>query len=218
MTLAELIDIFRTRAEDIVAPYLWSDTEITMYLNEANKEAAERALLIQDETTALVCTLTLAADTATYALHPSILRIERAKLTSNGELLKIVAREYLDATWDKWESATGTPQYIIENADGNVRIVPTPTAIDTITLIVKRLPITPMSLPADTPEISSRHHYRMVDWALHLAYMKPDADAGNKGAADRYDEEFSRSFGYRLDANVQRKQRDRRIPVVRASW
>ena len=218
MTLAELIDSFRIRADDMVAPYLWTDAEITAYLNEADKEAAERALLIQDETTSAVCTITLAIGTPTYSLHPSILRIERAKLASNGEFIKVVSREYLDTTLGNWESLSGVPKYIVDNGDGTIRLSPNPTAIDTISLIVKRLPITPMSQPADTPEIPARYHYRLVEWALHLAYIKPDADSGNKGAADRHDVEFTRSFGYRPDANVQRKKRDLRIHAVRSSW
>lgn len=220
MTLTELLSAFRTRADDLTAPYLWSDAEITLYLNQADNEAAERALLIQDATTASVCTLTLADGTATYALHAAVLRINRAVLTSTGDLLGVVSREQLDVAQPGWETNTGTPQYVVEVGDGNVIITPTPTAIDTITLTVKRLPLTAMALatPTDTPEIPARHHYRMLDWALHLAYLKQDADAGDSAMADKYDAEFERSFGKRMDANVQRKHRDKRPNTIKSGW
>lgn len=218
MTLADLIYSFRTRADDLNEPYLWSNAEITLYLNQSDNEAAERALLIQDATTTAVCTLTMAAGTASYALHAAVLRIDRAKLTSTGDLLDVVSREQLDRLQPGWETATGTPEYVIEVGDGNVIITPTPTAIDTITLTVKRLPLTVMAVDTDTPEIPARHHYRMLDWALRCAYMKQDADAGNAAMADKYDTEFERSFGKRLDANVQRKQRYRRPNTIKSGW
>jgi hypothetical protein len=218
MTLSELISAFRIRADDMISPYLWSDPEVTLYLNEADNEAAGRAELIQDDATAAVCTLTMVAATAKYALHASVLRIERAKLTSTGKFLKVVARETLDADWPLWEAATGTPQYLVDGQDGFVTVAPTPIAVDTIQLTVKRLPLTVMALPADTPEIPARYHYRMIDWALRCAYLKHDADAWDKEASDRNDAAFTISFGRWRDANVQRKQRDKRRPFVRMGW
>ena len=218
MNLSELVAAFRTRADDEVQPYLWEDTEVALYLNEAEREAAQRALLIQDETTAAVCTLTLAAGTASYALHASILKVERATLASTGDILTVSSREKLDQSWPGWETATGTPRYVVENGDGNATVVPTPAANDSLALIVKRMPLADMEADNDTPEIPLRHHYRMLDWELHLAFLKPDADAHNPKAADYHEARFERSFGYRHDANVQRKQRERQPHTTKSAW
>lgn len=218
MNLSELIEAVRIRTGDMSAPYLWSDDEITLNLNQADSEAAERALLIQDSTTAEVCTLTLDAGSASYPLHESILKIERAKLASTGDLLSVVSREALDKLWSGWETATGTPKYLFEDGEGNAVVVPEPTAADTIAITVKRLPLTVMASDADTPEIPVRHHSRMLYWALHLAYLKHDADAFDQQAADRYEAMFARSFGYRHDANVQRKHRDKRPNTIKSGW
>ncbi len=50
------------------------------------------------------------------------------------------------------------------------------------------------------------------------AYLKQDAETFDKMKAGEYGALFTASFGERPDANVQRKQRDRRPPVVACSW
>lgn len=211
MNLSEQIEAIRIRTDDRSAPYLWSDDEITLNLNQADSEAAERAMLIQDAVEIVV-----AAGFADYDLKA--LRIDRATLESTGDLVVVTSREELDALWSGWETATGTPQYLIDSDDGTVTIVPTPTVDDTLTLRIRRLPSTPMVNDYDTPEIPERYHYRMLDWALHLAYMKHDAETFDQQAADRYAAMFERSFGYRHDANVQRKHRDRKPNTIKSGW
>lgn len=224
MTLTELISAFRIRAGDNVAPYQFSDEEITLYLNQADAEAAERALLIHDESTAAdadslpLCELALVADTAIYAVSPLVLKIERGTLSDGVTKLTVKSREQLDKEWPDWETATGTPKHIVENGDSNVTIVPIPTEADTLTMPVKRLPMTEMADDADTPEIPARWHFKMLDWGLHLAYSVPDADTFDKEKSDKHEAAFIRSFGVRKDANVQRKQRDKKPHVVKSSW
>jgi hypothetical protein len=49
----------------------------------------------------------------------------------------------------------------------------------------------------------------------HCALLKTDAETLNVQKALKHEKVFERSFGARLDANVQRKHRDRRPPIVR---
>lgn len=217
MNLLELKDAFRIRADDNTGPKLWSDEEIILYLNEAEQESAERALLIQDETTPAVCQIPLLTTTGVYPLHESVLAIMRAKPELSDKLV-ITSRETMDRGWPGWETATGTPQYLFENGDGNITIVPIPVVADTLKLAVKRLPLTKMAADIDTPEIPARYHYRMLDWALRCAYLKQDAEVFDKQAAASYEVAFERSFGYRHDSNVQRKQRDKSPRVTQSNW
>jgi hypothetical protein len=51
MNLLDLRGAARIRLEDTVGPpYLWDDNEIDSYINQAEREACERALLIEDDT------------------------------------------------------------------------------------------------------------------------------------------------------------------------
>ncbi|WP_132750411.1 hypothetical protein [Simplicispira metamorpha] len=62
------------------------------------------------------------------------------------------------------------------------------------------------------------HHGGVRYWVYRCAYLKQDAETFDKMKAGEYGALFTASFGERPDANVQRKQRDRRPPVVACSW
>lgn len=217
MTLNDLMTAFRARADDTAEPYLWSDNEVKLFLNDAESEAADRARLIQDSTTAAVCQITIAAGTARYPLHTAVLDVRRAKVSSGARPLTQTSIEELDMEWPDWESATGEPTCFYES-EGDITLVPKPTQAGTLAMTVHRLPLEGMVLGSDAPEIASRHHFRLVDWALRCAFMKRDADTYDETKAGSYEAMFVASFGYRADANVQRKQRDKRPPIVKANW
>lgn len=205
MTLLELRSLFRLRADDTRAPYLWSDAEVDDYLNEAETEAAERASLIYDDTTAEVTQIAVVVGTKRYALHPSITRIDHAKL-GDDEIYVVDRSEYAPRGFFLLPNAT----HLELNFD--------PQADEMLTLGVYRRPLTRIEADTDIPEIGEAHHSRMIHWALHLAYLKPDADAFDQTKADRHEAEFIASFGQRIDANVKRKQQERRRHVVRCKW
>lgn len=206
---------FRNRAGDADrAPPLWLDEEIIGYLNEAQNEACERASLILDISTAAVCQIAVVAGTATYNVDPRVLEIKRAKLDSATRPLVETSIEQLDEEMPGWETKTGTPTHFFQTSDTSLTLVPTPIANDTLRQRVIRLPLQPMTGPEDEPEIAERHHYRMLDWAHRCGYLKEDAETINKARASEHEAAFTANFGERPSANVQRKRRDRRPPVV----
>ena len=223
MNVADFIAEFRATVCDVELPHFWSSELIVRYLNEAVQEACERAKLIEDRTTPVVCSIALQAGESTYALHPSILEIKRA--TIGGRRLDETSVEAMDADCPGWESLQGTPRaYIFEQASGGsparIRLVRTPADAETLSLTVYRGALKPLSADLDTgkPEIPERFHERLMDWVLHRAYLKQDADTFDPNKAAVSLGLFVQSFGARPDANVQRKQRDRRPPVVRSNW
>lgn len=211
MELKALISAVRTRLDDLTKPFLWSDDEITLYLNEAEREAAERALLIEDDRTPSVVEIALRANIGEYDLHESVLSILRAKIDGQAKPLTLTTRAKLDTQVKDWEDEAGTPECFIDD-EARIVIYPIPSAVGVLRLRVKRLPIDPLDRQEMTrgPEIHERHHYRMIDWALRCAYLKPDADTFDQKRADTYEAEFTRSFGVRLDADTQRKQREKK--------
>ena len=223
MNVADFIDEFRDAVDDHADPPFWSSENIVRYLNEAVQEACERAKLIEDRSTPAVCSITLQAGESTYPLHPSVFEIKR--LTFRGRPLDETSVEELDADVPGWEARSGQPRlYIFEQASGlrpaQVRLVPTPTATDTIALTVCRGALKPLSADNDAgrPEMPERFHRRLLDWVLHRAYLKQDADAFDPSKAAVSLGLFVQAFGERPDANVQRKRRDKRPPVVRMHW
>lgn len=223
MKVAEFIEAFRDTVADREVPPFWSDTQIVRYLNEAVQEACERAKLIEDRLTPAVCTVTLAPDVSTYQLHPSVFEIKRATL--RGRPLDETSIEELDDECPGWENWKGSPRlFIFEQASGvrpaSIRLVRIPTQADTLALTVYRGALKPLSADMDQgrPEIPERFHDRLMDWVLHRAYLKQDADTFDPNKAAESLGLFIQSFGERPDANVQRKQRDRRPPIVTVNW
>lgn len=223
MKVEDFITEFRDTVDDHAVPPFWSSENIVRYLNEAVQEACERAKLIEDRSTPAVCSLTLQAGKSTYPLHSSVFEIKR--LTFRGRPLDETSVEELDADAPGWEARSGQPRlYIFEQASGTqpakVRLVPTPAAADTVALTVYRGALKPLSADNDQsrPELHERFHLRLMDWMLHRAYLKQDADTFDRNKAAESLGLFVQAFGERPNANVQRKQRDKRPPLVRSSW
>ncbi|CAN7368406.1 hypothetical protein LJR074_002184 [Acidovorax sp. LjRoot74] len=223
MKVEDFITDFRDAVADHVVPPFWSDAEIVRYLNEAVQEACERAKLIEDRSTAAVCSVPIQAGESTYPLHPSVFEIKR--LTFRGRPLDETSVEELDEDSPGWENRSGQPRcFIFEQASGirpaQVRLVPTPTAAEAVALTVYRGAIKPLSADITTgkPEIPERFHVQLMDWMLHRAYLKQDADTFDAKKAAESRSLFVLAFGEHPDANVQRKRRDKRPPLVRCHW
>lgn len=223
MKVADFIDEFRSTVADNEVPYFWTSENIVRYLNEAVQEACERAKLIEDRSTPAVCGITLQPGVSTYNLHPSVLEIKR--LTLNGQKLDETSEEEMDEESPGWELLSGKPSlFIFEQASGiqppRLRFVRSPVSAGVVALTVSRGALKPLSADLDTakPEIHERFHERLMDWILHRAYLKQDADTFDPSKAAQSLALFVQAFGERPDANVQRKHRDRRPPVVQINW
>ncbi|WP_049809838.1 DUF6682 family protein [Variovorax paradoxus] len=199
---------------------LWSDEEIVDYLTEAVNEVAERALLIEDHTTPAVCNITLLAGVGEYELHPSVIRIKR--LAWNGRPLVVTSTEELDEEHLAWETLAGRPCRYVHSGSDTLRLYRIPRAEDiaiapTLALTVYRTPLAPYSVDdlAEVPELKTLYHDRLMQWMYRCAYLKKDAETFDPNAAAKHEAAFTASFGQRPDANVQRKRRDKRPPVVR---
>lgn len=216
MNLKALIAASRIRLDDATAPFLWSDDEIALYLSEAEREAATRALLIEDRETPAYCTVAVRAGVSRYKLHRNVLKIERAKLDAQKAPLSKVTRKRLDETLLDWDKDSGAPERFIDD-EQYIVLHPTPVATDTLRLTVRRLPkqdFTAKDKSAE-PEIHERHHFGLIDWVARCAYLKPDTDTYNPDRSKAHEAAFERAFGAREDADVQRKKRERRVPIVR---
>ena len=218
MNIKAFIARFRKDTDDTVIPFFWSDAEIVDYLNEAVDEACERAKLIEDRTTVIVCSITTALNTNSYVLHPSINEIKRA--TFKGRLLTETSEEALDDTDSGWETRKGAPGHYIYSPGVSLRLTPTPTEAGPIALTVYRNPLDPLTLnnDFDEPEIHQRHHLNLLDWLYRCAYLKHDSEVYNPVKSAEYEARFEALFGKRVSADVRRQQRDMRPPMVKFRW
>jgi hypothetical protein len=199
---------------------LWSDEEIVGYLTEAVNEVAERALLIEDHTTSAVCSINLQAGVGEYPLHSSVIKIKRASW--NGRPIHETSTEELDCEHLAWETLAGRPCHFIHTGSDTIRFYRIPRAEDiavspTVALTVYRTPLEAYSVDDlyAIPEVKVLYHDRLMEWMYRCAYLKKDSETFDANAAAKHENAFTASFGQRPDANVQRKRRDKRPPVVR---
>lgn len=220
MTVAQLIAEFRRVLADGELPYLWSDEEVCLYLTEAANEACTRSSLIEDRLTSSVCALSTVAATDTYKINQAIHNVKR--VTIDGVTLHETSVEELDQTRPGWEAQSGKPtMFMTEGGSINrLRLVPTPDKVYAVKLTVYRTPLVEMTaddLSAE-PEIPARLHLQLMPWVYRCALLKQDAEVFDKARAAEYDGIFTASFGPRINANIKRKQRDKRPPVVAMGW
>lgn len=212
---------FRSDLDDEVARPLWSDPEFLGYLNSTLDDACVRALLIEDEDTECCCRITLIENEPLYALHKSVIRVKEVRFANLP--LRETSKEEETQRDNKWRTRTGKPQRFILSEAGKIRLVPKPNATidgDQIELTVYRRQLIERTLAGSAsstgaPEIPADHHEHILDGMYARAYLKKDAETINKAKSEEHEALFTSHFGVRIDANVQRKQRDRRPPVTR---
>ena len=185
MNLSELRDLVRQRTRDNVKPYFVTDEEIDANLNEAEREACRRALLLEDLDS---FTIELNTTDTRYELDPRVIDVISITIGTD------VQSEFT-------ESWTLTETHLVLD-----RI---PSSVDTLTLHCYRLPLGDMVSDSDEPEIRAIYHAQMADWAIALSYLIPDAELFNPDAAARYEARFTQSFGERPSALTRRNQRSK---------
>ena len=72
MNLLELRNLVRLRIRDTVSPYLCSNAEIDANINEAQREACTRALLIEDDE---ITEVEITTDERRYAIDPRVIDV-----------------------------------------------------------------------------------------------------------------------------------------------
>lgn len=203
MTSDELYALFRSDVVDAVAPYLWSDTEVWGYMNDAYRMFARLTGGIPDTTSALT-RLALTPGVATNTVSPLILRFRSAYLLSDGTELKIIneadlprlaTRDYGQVNPARRNLLTGKVTHMATGMDrratsGTVRWVYIPDAEDTVQLSVQRLPLETVESGFEFPEIGEEHHEHLMLWMKARAYGKQDAECFDRGRRDEYTQAF----------------------------
>lgn len=184
MNLKSLVNHVRSNIlRDCAIPQLWSDTEITRYLNQGEKEFATRTHDIVDDSTASITSFVTVVGQAVYPLHKSILLVNEAGLveydTSGPDPVEIAYTELRDRTRGQLRRrySPGRPSlYTAQVRTKSIRLDPIPDAVYTIEMVVARKPKQEMSQGQHEPEISEDYHLALCDFAAFrcLTNNKPE--------------------------------------------
>lgn len=196
----------RLLAQDTARPYLWQDEDINDWLDEAQQEAAIRARLLRatPESHPALCEFSLTAGEVTVALPDQLYEISNQEWKAGTERwpLALVTREWLDTTAPDWRATPpGEPAYVVQDRQ-QLQVVPAPITDGAVLIEGYRLP-EPMQSDEDEPRIPLAHHIHLVQWALHVGYLLPDAETLNPGKSAEAEAEFTRYFGARPDADLR---------------
>ncbi|RST54108.1 DUF6682 family protein [Variovorax sp. DXTD-1] len=201
MTLEELIAAYRDEADDHADPPFCSDSQLVRFANEGQIEAARRAFVLADSTSAM-CTIGYAANDETITLDPRILQVRSASI--GNEEVRLSTVEQVGCTWPYWrtDTARNVPLYLIRGLDtGKLHLYPRPAVSGTIQLAVYRLPLTTLENDSDEPELRPEWHQSLVDWMLYRAYSRRDSEQIapqlSAEALARFEAEFGRRTGAR---------------------
>ncbi len=204
MTLEELRRRCREKSGDAKnKPYLWSDDDWRDYFNEAANEACIRARLIEQED----IELDHSANDAYADIPDHVWSVQR--VTFNGCRMILCDKAMLDdCEGENWESRTADTPIACYEIGGRLRFYPIPTTTGHVLAHGFCTPERPLVNDKDEPAwMRDRLHEKLMNWALHVAYSKQDADTFNAGLADKYESAFERDFGPRPDEKAMRRLR-----------
>lgn len=184
MNSGELYTLFRGDIGDEVAPYLWTDTEVYLYMNDAYRMFARNTGGIADATSA-VTKIALVAGEEHAEVDPSILRFRQAKLRSTGAEVKVINEEDEPAML---RNIAGTVKYMVIGAERNkVRWLNIPQVSDIVDITVYRLPLDVLLEGNEAftfPDIGAEHVEHLTLHMKARAYGKQDADSFDKSKRD----------------------------------
>lgn len=235
MELRELISEFRSVTGDHGTPPLWDNERLSRLFSEAEREAAIRAKLLRDASTAQCCVYPLLTGQAVYSLHPKVWDIDPHSVTMTRPnenpqyanrrfrvcLAQLHVEPYIMA--DQLRTGWGDEFFLYDEASGDgtrgIHLMLNRRPAEdggALHLSVYRLPLFDLESQSDEPEIAQQHHLGLVNWVAFRAYSTRDMEGSAKDRAADHLALFVNQFGERPDANVLRKRRRHRAVKTRA--
>ncbi len=202
MNLGDLKNEFRVRAQDTRKPYLCPDSELDLWFNEAEGEAAVRARLIHDTDE-----IPVAVGDTLLDLPSGLFDIQYAELrAADGVAYEIASasRRELDRFRPGWRIRSERPREFVHD-DKTLTLGAVADAAYTLYIEFFRMP-SGMEDDESAPEINESHHLNLVDWVLFRAFSKPDIDMVDPVRAKESEAAFVSYFGKRSNADIRRRQ------------
>ena len=187
---ATFIKRFREETMDEQLPYLWSDSLILRYLDEAQTEFCRRTEGIEDSTSS-ICTINVPAGADSAAVSPKILKVRSVTIADTGRALEISS---IEAERGHARLPAGEPHTIILKLNARkALIMPAAERNVVLKLDVMRLPLTPIESPGDEVEVDAMYDGTLMHYALYRAYSRPDPDSMDRVRADYFLQAFERA-------------------------
>ena len=186
---ATFIKRFREETMDEQLPYLWSDSLILRYLDEAQTEFCRRTEGIEDSTSS-ICAINVPAGADSVAISPKILKVRSVTVADTGRALEISS---IEAERDHAHLPAGEPRTIVLKLNARKALIMPAAERDVVLkLDVMRLPLTPIESPVDEVELDGMYDGTLMHYALYRAYSRPDPESMDRTRADYFLQTFER--------------------------
>lgn len=191
-----LVQKFRDQMDDNELPYLWSEDRIVDWLDEAQRRFAEITQIFKGTTT-----LNIVATEAFVALPTDFIEFRTARSVTAGRRISKRNMNELEHTHAEgvygesltgdWMTAKGVPSIIsLDVQEGDMRLVPIPTADDTLSLYYVRYPKKITASSSKTELTNEDHQRSLVLYARAMAYDDQDADVYDPRKAEQLEGKF----------------------------
>jgi hypothetical protein len=202
MNVQDLLTLFRNMADDEAKPYFWSDDVFYLYLTDAINKYCEKGKAIRDHTSSLT-TLEYTPDYPWVALDEKVLKLISAYDDATKTKLRVLDWEtYEDRGTDqpsadynaflsisRYPDQTGSVYSVITGMEEDkLRLVNIPVVSGTLSLIIDRYPLYPISENnQDIEGVPDTDRMCLLDWVMHRAYNHQDSELfdPNKSALSR---------------------------------
>lgn len=188
---------------------LWTNEELTKYINEAQKEACRASYILTD-----IIDIPLVASTAEYALDPTLIKIRTVLLEEANREIYPIEIEDLILTGTNWLTEEGSVYgYVEDYKTGIFRPYRIPEEADTVKILAYVLPQKTLVWATDqgeSLEIPDKYQVPMLYWAAYLAYNKQDSDILDENKAIKFRSLFQQEFESTSAYSEKRKERTRR--------
>lgn len=205
MTLEELITLYRADTLDQARSTSGGDDDVfctdellTIYANEGQDEACRRGQLLRDSSSSM-CAIGFVAGAETVDLDARVIRVLRAFV--GGQPLTVISVEEMDRLYPGWQfqNRQDRPQRLVSGmTTGKLHLWPRPAEAGELRLTVQRLPLKPMRVCVDKPEIRPELHTALVHWMAYRAYGREDTDMHNDAKAAVALSKFEAEFGSKV--------------------
>lgn len=202
MNSGELYELFRSDVVDEALPYLWTDTEVFRYMNDAYRHFIRLTGGVADSTSDIT-QVSVVTGEAFADVSPHILKFRQAYMVGTGNEIEVANQEDAHRFRRADYSASrilindvtpGPVRYMVVGQErGKVRWAQVPMADGVVQLSVYRLPLDTIAEGNTSfvfPDIGDEHIEFLLLWMKARAYGKQDTETFSTGKRDSYKAEF----------------------------
>jgi len=220
MQIKDLLATFRQESDDLFEPYLWSDAEFLVYLNDAQDKFVRNTGGLADRRSPLT-KISFNAGDKFKKYDERILHIKGAT-TNNNRVLSIQNLDNFQSTNDDYgrsfntgvdDAVTGEVRVLITDISASeIQLYPIPDAAGYVQLFVYRRPLNNIDSLDSVLEIPSFQHLCLLYWVQYKAFMKNDVETFDQAKAAEYRAAFTDAVA---EAKKEKSSREDRKRLMR---